>query len=61
MTDVSTLTLPPLRGQVANNVSLAPYSWFRVGGPADLFFAPEDEEDLSQFLKAFRLLLPHLF
>ena len=60
MTDVSTLTLPPLRGQVANNVSLAPYSWFRVGGPADLFFAPEDEEDLSQFLKALPSDIPIL-
>ena len=52
MTDVTTLTLPPLRGSLSYHVSLAPYSWFRVGGPADLFFAPEDENDLSVFLSA---------
>ncbi len=52
MTDVMTLTLPPLRGSLSYHVSLAPYSWFRVGGPADLFFAPEDENDLSVFLSA---------
>ena len=32
--------------------SLAPYTWFRVGGPADLLFIPADEDDLCQFLKA---------
>ena len=52
MTDVTTLTLPPLRGSLSYHVSLAPYSWFRVGGPADLFFAPEDEADLAVFLSA---------
>jgi len=52
MTDVTTLALPPLRGSLSYHVSLAPYSWFRVGGPADLFFAPEDENDLSVFLSA---------
>jgi len=26
-------------------------TWFRVGGPADILFAPEDEADLSDFLK----------
>jgi len=50
MSDLSTLTLPPLRGSLSYHVSLAPYSWFRVGGPADLFFVPEDEEDLALFL-----------
>ncbi len=52
MTDVTTLALPPLRGSLSYHVSLAPYSWFRVGGPADLLFAPEDENDLSVFLSA---------
>ena len=52
MTDVTMLALPPLRGSLSYHVSLAPYSWFRVGGPADLFFAPEDENDLSVFLSA---------
>ena len=52
MTALSTLQLPSLRGEVAYDVSLAPYSWFRVGGPADLLFKPEDEADLADFLKA---------
>ena len=30
---------------------MAPFTWFRVGGPADVIFLPEDEADLSAFLK----------
>jgi UDP-N-acetylmuramate dehydrogenase len=30
---------------------LAPYTWLRVGGPAEALFLPEDEDDLAQFLK----------
>lgn len=26
-------------------------TWFRVGGPADVLYAPEDEDDLADFLK----------
>ena len=40
-----------LRGALQFDAPLAPFSWFRVGGPADLFFTPEDEEDLILFLK----------
>nr|WP_246408815.1 UDP-N-acetylmuramate dehydrogenase [Parvularcula dongshanensis] len=29
---------------------MAPYTWFRVGGPADRFFMPKDEAELSAFL-----------
>jgi UDP-N-acetylmuramate dehydrogenase len=47
--------LPQVRGQLLRGESLAPFTWFRVGGPADALFLPADEEDLSQFLKA----LPH--
>ena len=60
MTALSTLQLPPLRGEVAYDVSLAPYSWFRVGGPADLLFKPEDEADLADFLKALPSDIPVL-
>jgi UDP-N-acetylmuramate dehydrogenase len=31
---------------------LAPFTWLRVGGPADVIFMPADEDDLSAFLKA---------
>jgi UDP-N-acetylmuramate dehydrogenase len=39
------------RGRLQHHVELAPYTWFRVGGPADFFFVPEDEDDLSVFLE----------
>lgn len=42
--------LPPVRGKLSANVSLAPYTWFRVGGPAEVLFMPKDEADLSHFL-----------
>ena len=44
--------LPPVRGKIIENAPLAPYTWFRVGGPADALFLPADEEDLSAFLTA---------
>ena len=33
------------------NQSLAELTWFRVGGPAQVLFAPADEDDLAYFLK----------
>jgi UDP-N-acetylmuramate dehydrogenase len=42
--------MPDLRGQLAANVPLAAYSWFKTGGPAQVFFEPADENDLSYFL-----------
>lgn len=46
-----TLTdLPCAQGRLIENAPLAPYSWFRVGGPADVLFLPKDEEDLAAFL-----------
>jgi UDP-N-acetylmuramate dehydrogenase len=43
--------LPQVRGQLLRGESLAPFTWFRVGGPADALFLPADEEDLSAFLR----------
>ncbi len=43
--------MPKLRGRLLANQSLAGLTWFRVGGPAQLLFMPEDEADLSYFLK----------
>jgi len=42
--------VPGIRGRLRANEPLAPISWFRVGGPAQLFFSPADEEDLACFL-----------
>ncbi|HEU0117539.1 MAG TPA: UDP-N-acetylmuramate dehydrogenase [Alphaproteobacteria bacterium] len=42
--------LPRVRGKLTPNEPLAPYTWFRVGGPAEALFKPVDEEDLAHFL-----------
>src|SRR5215510_13924184 len=39
-----------LRGRLIANQPLAEFTWFRVGGPAQLLFMPEDESDLASFL-----------
>lgn len=44
--------LPPVRGRYAENVPLAPITWFRVGGPAEVMFRPVDADDLSAFIAA---------
>ena len=43
--------LPKTRGKLLLNEALAPFTWLRVGGPADVLFLPEDENDLAAFLK----------
>lgn len=40
-----------VRGKLIANQRLADVSWFRVGGPAQLYFEPADEDDLIHFLK----------
>jgi len=47
---VAKKNMPKLRGRLLANQSLAELTWFRVGGPAQLLFIPEDETDLSHFL-----------
>jgi UDP-N-acetylmuramate dehydrogenase len=42
--------MPDLRGRLLGNESLAPLTWFRVGGPAQVLFTPADEDDLAYFL-----------
>ena len=43
--------MPKLRGRLMANQPLAEMTWFRVGGPAQVLFMPEDEDDLAYFLK----------
>ena len=43
--------MPELRGRLLANQSLAELTWFRVGGPAQVFLLPEDENDLAYFLR----------
>jgi UDP-N-acetylmuramate dehydrogenase len=42
--------MPDLRGRLLPNQSLAELTWFRVGGPAQVLFIPEDEGDLAYLL-----------
>ena len=36
---------------ISNNASLANYSWFNLGGPADYLFKPKNKNQLIEFLK----------
>jgi UDP-N-acetylmuramate dehydrogenase len=47
--------VPRLRGRLTADAPLAPYTWFRVGGAADVLLSPADEDDLGYVLAA----LPH--
>lgn len=42
--------LPPVRGRYSRDYALSKVTWFRVGGPAEVLFKPEDAEDLAAFL-----------
>ena len=46
--------MPDLRGRLLGNEPLAPLTWFRVGGPAQVLFTPADENDLAYFLRHLR-------
>ncbi len=46
------LIMPELRGRLTANAPLDEITWFRVGGAAQVLFAPADEADLAYFLKA---------
>ncbi|WP_315713432.1 MULTISPECIES: UDP-N-acetylmuramate dehydrogenase [unclassified Bradyrhizobium] len=50
--------MPELRGRLLANESLAPLTWFRVGGPAQVLFTPADADDLAYFLKHLSSDLP---
>src|SRR5205809_327138 len=43
--------VPAVRGKLLFDEPLAPFTWFRVGGPADVLFLPADADDLGQFLR----------
>jgi UDP-N-acetylmuramate dehydrogenase len=40
------------RGKVLRDEPLAPFTWLRVGGPAEALFLPADEDDLASVLAA---------
>lgn len=50
--------LPEVKGKYLCNVPMSKHTWFAVGGPAEVMFFPEDDDDLSWFLKAKPYNLP---
>jgi len=42
--------LPAVRGRFEPEAELAPLTWFRAGGRAEVLYTPADEADLAQFL-----------
>jgi UDP-N-acetylmuramate dehydrogenase len=47
--------LPALRGRATAKAALAPFTWFRAGGAAEILVRPADADDLAKFLHE----LPH--
>lgn len=43
--------LPAVRGRLSANAPLDKITWFRVGGPAEVMFRPEDSDDLRDFMQ----------
>ncbi|QYF87309.1 UDP-N-acetylmuramate dehydrogenase [Brevundimonas sp. PAMC22021] len=52
------IDLPSVRGKLLRNEPLAPFTWFRVGGAAEVLFIPADADDLADFLKALDPAVP---
>jgi UDP-N-acetylmuramate dehydrogenase len=50
--------IPGLRGRVTEGAALAPFTWFRVGGPAEFLFQPADADDLALFLRSIDPAMP---
>lgn len=50
-----------VRGRLAHDVPLGPLTSWRVGGPADWLFEPEDADDLAHFLASVPESLPRTF
>ena len=46
----SDFSFPAIRGRVEKNAPLAPFTWFRVGGPAEVLVRPADAKDLAALL-----------
>lgn len=50
--------MPDLRGSLTGHAPLSNYTWFRVGGPAEVLFSPADEADLAAFLAGLPVQVP---
>jgi UDP-N-acetylmuramate dehydrogenase len=43
--------LPKVHGKLLFDEPLAPFTWLRVGGPAEVLFLPADADELGHFLR----------
>lgn len=43
--------LPKVEGKYLPNEMMSKYTWFGVGGPAEVLFCPKDNADLANFMK----------
>ncbi len=50
--------LSGIRGRVTADAAVAPFTWFRVGGPAEILFQPADAEDLALLLRKLNPEIP---
>jgi UDP-N-acetylmuramate dehydrogenase len=50
--------LPDVRGRLLRDEPLGPFTWFRVGGAAELLFLPADADDLAAFLRGLPQSVP---
>jgi UDP-N-acetylmuramate dehydrogenase len=50
--------MPNVRGKLKADEALSRYTWFKVGGPAEVLFKPADEEDLCGFLSKLPIDIP---
>lgn len=47
------LNLPEVQGEYRKNYDLSKNTWFKVGGPAEVFYKPSNINDLQKFLSQF--------
>ncbi|MCB1495208.1 MAG: UDP-N-acetylmuramate dehydrogenase [Bauldia sp.] len=47
---IDSLERDGIRGRISAGAEIAPFTWFRVGGPAEVLFQPADAGDLAEFL-----------
>lgn len=50
--------VPAVAGRIKKDAPLGAMTWFRVGGPAELLFRPEDTDDLARFMRGLDVEVP---
>lgn len=55
---IDSLERDGIRGRISAGAEIAPFTWFRVGGPADCLLVPQDEDDLAAALAVLPVEVP---